>query len=87
VNHIRKEYALRVNGALITTNGIENFWSLFKRALVGQHHSVSVKHLSRYLDESVYKFNNRRAANIFALTVARMASSTALPYADLTASD
>ncbi len=76
-----------MDGLLISTNGIENFWSLFKRALVGQHHSVSVKHLFRYLDESVYKFNNRRSADIFAATVARMVNSTALPYTDLTASE
>lgn len=63
VQHMKREYARRVDGVLVSTNGIENFWSLFKRALVGQHHSVSVKHLSRYLDESVYKFNHRHAAD------------------------
>jgi hypothetical protein len=85
VNHIREEYAKRVDGALITTNGIENFWSLFKRALVGQYHHVSVKHLPRYLDEATYKFNYREAANVFVQTVDRILRATPLPLADLTA--
>jgi len=83
VNHIKGEYA---RGS-VHTNSVENFWSLFKRALVGQYHSVSVKHLGRYLDESAYKFNERHNARVFDATVSRMATATALPLADLTASE
>ena len=43
----------------IHTNGCENFWSLLKRALKGTYVSVEPFHLFRYLDEQVYKFNNR----------------------------
>jgi len=54
VNHA-KEY---VRGQ-VTTNGLENFWSLFKRNLRGTYVSVEPFHLDRYLDEQVWRFNNR----------------------------
>ncbi len=44
----------------IHTNGIENFWSLFKRVLYGTHHSVDPVHLDRYLAENVHRFNTRQ---------------------------
>ena len=44
----------------VHTNGLENFWSLLKRGLRGTYVSVEPFHLFRYLDEQVYKFNNRR---------------------------
>jgi transposase-like protein len=43
----------------IHTNGIENFWSLFKRIIYGTHHSVQPFHLDAYLDEATYRFNSR----------------------------
>jgi hypothetical protein len=84
VSHLKKEYAKHVDGKTISTNGIENFWSLFKRALVGQFHKVSVKHLGRYLDESVYKFNGRSVKNLFDATVARMAETAPMSWEELT---
>jgi transposase-like protein len=43
----------------ITTNGIENFWALLKRGLGGTYVSVEPFHLFRYLDEQMFRFNNR----------------------------
>jgi transposase-like protein len=43
----------------IHTNGLENFWSLVKRGLKGTYISVEPFHLFRYLDEQVYRYNNR----------------------------
>jgi hypothetical protein len=54
VNHT-EEY---VNGR-VHTNGLENFWSLFKRNLRGTYVSVEPFHMFRYLDEQVFRFNNR----------------------------
>ncbi len=48
-----------VNGK-IHTNGLENFWSLFKRGINGTYVSVEPFHLFRYLDEQSYRFNNRK---------------------------
>jgi transposase-like protein len=47
-----------VDGA-VHTNGLENFWSLLKRALKGTYVSVEPFHLFRYLDEQAFRFNNR----------------------------
>jgi transposase-like protein len=43
----------------IHTNGLENFWSLLKRGLTGTYISVEPFHLFRYLDEQVWRYNNR----------------------------
>src|SRR6267378_2595742 len=43
----------------VHTNGLENFWSLVKRGLKGTYISVEPFHLFRYLDEQVYRYNNR----------------------------
>jgi transposase-like protein len=47
----------------VHTNGIENFWSLFKRVIYGTHHSVEPFHLDRYLSENVQRFNTRTQAD------------------------
>ena len=44
----------------VHTNGLENFWSLFKRCIKGTHVSVEPFHLFRYLDAEAYRFNNRK---------------------------
>ncbi len=54
VNHVT-EY---VRGQ-VHTQGIENFWSLLKRTLRGTYVAVEPYHLSRYVDEQVFRFNNR----------------------------
>ncbi len=43
----------------VYTNGIENFWSLLKRAIHGTYVSVEPFHLFRYIDEEAFRFNNR----------------------------
>ena len=43
----------------IHTNGIEAFWSMFKRGIVGVYHHVSSKHLDRYAQEFAGRHNLR----------------------------
>jgi transposase-like protein len=43
----------------IHTNGLENFWSLLKRGISGTYVSVEPFHLFRYLDEQMFRYNNR----------------------------
>jgi transposase-like protein len=47
-----------VNGN-VHTNGMENFWSLLKRAIKGTYVSIEPFHLFRYLDEQAFRFNER----------------------------
>lgn len=49
----------------VHTNGIEGFWALLKRGIVGQYHKVSARHLPRYIDEFCFRYNNRENANVF----------------------
>jgi transposase-like protein len=44
----------------VHTNGLENFWSLLKRAIKGTYVSVEPFHLFRYLDEEAFRFNARK---------------------------
>lgn len=44
------------------TNGMENFWSLFKRGIVGQYHQVSERYLDKYLAEFCFRYSNRDVA-------------------------
>jgi transposase-like protein len=44
----------------VHTNGLENFWSLLKRAIKGTYVSVEPFHLFRYLDEETFRFNTRK---------------------------
>jgi transposase-like protein len=43
----------------VHVNGMENFWSLLKRSLKGTYVAVEPFHLSRYVDEQVFRYNNR----------------------------
>jgi len=52
-------HAERYVDGMIHTNGIENFWSLLKRALKGTYIRPSPQHLFRYLDEQILRFDER----------------------------
>ena len=41
------------------TNGLENFWSLFKRAVKGTYVAIAPFHVGRYVTEEAFRFNNR----------------------------
>ena len=57
VNHSANEYARL--GGYVHTNTVENYFSIFKRGLVGVYHSVSEAQLHRYLAEFDFRYNNR----------------------------
>jgi transposase-like protein len=54
------DHAERYADGNVHTNGLENFWSLVKRAVVGTYVSVEPFHLFRYLDEQAFRFNMRK---------------------------
>ncbi len=71
----------------VHTNGVENFWSLLKRGIKGTYVSVEPFHLFRYLDEQVFRYNNRKKPIGDAERFDRLASriiGKRLTYAELT---
>lgn len=46
-----------------TTNHIEGFWALIKRGIMGIYYHWSKKHMQRYIDEYVYRFNTRKISD------------------------
>ena len=69
----------------ITTNGIESAFSLLKRGIIGSWHKVSAKHLSAYLDEMTFRFNNRANPFLFRDTLMKLIEAPVLEYKKLTA--
>lgn len=55
IHHKLNEY---VDGKT-TTNTIEGFWSTLKRGVLGIYHFWSKKHLQKYVDEFVFRYNTR----------------------------
>jgi transposase-like protein len=74
----------------VHTNCLENFWSLTKRTLRGTYVAVEPFHLDRYVDEQVFRFNNRATrdnplndADRFYIALSQVANKR-LTYAELT---
>lgn len=44
----------------VTTNHVENFWSVMRRGVYGIYHQISYKHLQRYCDEYSFRYNTRK---------------------------
>jgi hypothetical protein len=61
VSHITGEY---VRGT-VHTNNIESFWSLLKRGVAGTYHNASEDYLPLYLNEFVFRHNERKNPDIF----------------------
>jgi transposase-like protein len=57
--HLIIDHAVQYVEGRIHTNGMENFWSLLKRGINGTYVSVEPFHLFRYLDEQMFRYNNR----------------------------
>jgi transposase-like protein len=80
VNHINQY----VNGR-VHTQGIENFWSLLKRGLSGTYVAVEPFHMDSYVDEQVFRYNNRKQSDSkrFEKVLGQVAGKR-LTYAELT---
>ena len=68
------------------TNGIESFWSMFRRGYHGTYHQMSAKHLPRYIEEFTGRHNMRPLDTKDQLAlVARRMQGKRLRYRDLIA--
>lgn len=84
-HHVINHAIEYVNGH-IHTNGIENFWSCVKRTIKGTYIFTSVQHLERYLDEQIFRFNNKdEKDDVRARTIIKQADGKRIMYKHLTA--
>jgi hypothetical protein len=77
----------------VHTNGLENFWALLKRGLGGTYVAVEPFHSHRYVDEQVFRYNNRATdenpmndSDRFSLLCTQLTGKR-LTYAGLTAKE
>lgn len=59
VDHLTRYVRDRVH-----VNGMENFFSLLKRAIRGTYVWCAAFHLQRYVDEQAFRFNNRKTTDL-----------------------
>jgi transposase-like protein len=83
VNHKVRQY---VNFDGFTTNKLECAWAILKRMIIGIYHSVSQKHLQRYVNEFVFRYNTRESKVSVRFDTALKASPGRLKYKSLVSS-
>ena len=66
VNHGRREYVL----GNASTNTAESSFAVLKRGIMGIYHSVSKKHLHRYVNEFDFRWNTRKVCDGDRITAA-----------------
>ena len=78
-------HALEYVRGNVHTNSIENFWSLLKRSIKGTYISVEPSHLQRYVEEHVFRYNEREGndGERFERITSQLAGKR-LTYAELT---
>ena len=79
VVHKKGEY---VRGR-VHTNTIEGFWSLLKRMINGTYHFTSSKHLQKYVDEMVFRYNTRNQGECSRFNAMLSLSGSRLTYQQL----
>jgi transposase-like protein len=78
------DHAIEYVNGNISTNGIENFWTLLKRSIKGTYVAVEPEHLHRYVDEQAFRYNNRKTVDSERfLSVVRLAPGRRLTYKKL----
>lgn len=65
VKHGQKEWSYYdyQHDATHHTNGLENFWNLFKTSVRSTHIHISQEHMARYLGEFTFRSNHREMRN------------------------
>lgn len=81
IDHRAKQY---VDDAGNTTNALEGFWTLFKRAYIGIYHFMSRKHLQYYVNEVIYRYNTRSETDSIRWINSLGTAHTPLTYKQLT---
>lgn len=80
VHHKEQEY---VRGQF-HTNSIEGAFSLLKRSILGIYHQTSPQHLTRYCDETMYRYNTRKLKDAERFSLSLQQCAGRLDYKTLT---
>jgi len=67
-DHKTIDHAVSYAEGEVHTNGLENFWALFKRCLKGTYIHVAPKNLDRYVGEETFRFNERKGDDGYRFT-------------------
>ncbi|HEX9877735.1 MAG TPA: IS1595 family transposase [Gammaproteobacteria bacterium] len=64
VHHASGEYVRYEDAAMVTTNTIENVFSVFRRGIHGVYQHCGEAHLHRYLNEFAFRYNHRSGLGV-----------------------
>lgn len=83
-NHSSVDHNIMFVDGATHTNGLENFWCLFKRSVKGTYTQIAKVHTNRYLAEQAFRYNTRKMndAERFEQAAAKLWGKR-LPYAEL----
>jgi hypothetical protein len=65
MEHVKIDHNKMYSYRGLNTNTIESFFAIIKRGIMGQYHSISDEYLPKYLDEFMFKYNNRIHDDMF----------------------
>ncbi len=68
VNHSAGEYTRK--GHFYHSNTVENFFSIFKRGVIGTYHHLSEAHIGRYCAEFDFRYNTRKENDVVRTEIA-----------------
>jgi len=75
IEHVKIDHTKMFSYRGINTNTIESFWAILKRGIIGQYHQVSPEKLPMYIDEFMFKYNNRKDNNLMFDSLLKMCLS------------
>lgn len=82
VDHTKNEYC---RDGIYHTNTVEGAFSLFDRMVIGIYHSISPKHLQKYLNEFSFRYNSRKSTECSRFNFMLANSENRLTYKTLIA--
>lgn len=82
VDHGKKQY-VDFDNPEIHSNSIEGFWGILKRGYNGIYNWWSKKHMQKYVDEFVYRYNLRDRSNSYRFNYLLLNSGKRTKYKDL----
>ena len=69
----------------VVINHIENFWSHFKRTIIGTYFQISNQHLDSYVKEATFRYNQRHLSEGSRFDVTLANSNKTLSWNELIA--